>query len=539
MKKKIKIIFSSHLSKDENNEFIKHVNKTVGCKHEVYCYENHNQYSLTEVYNKGLNKHKDDESILVFCHLDIIFNTKNWGYKLLKHFNNNTEYDILGVAGTTHMLDSGVWWQDKTKMMGVVNHTDGTRKWQSAYSNRFDGIRDSVLVDGLFIVVNSDNLINGFDESYKGFHYYDISFCIRNYLDGNNIGVITDIDITHKSIGETNQQWEDNRKQFVEEYKDEFPVIYKPHDPKDISVLICCQFFREYTGSEMSNYEMAKNLVNQGYNVTLIANTVGEPLLSKAKKEGIDVRSLANAPNYFIADNKLQYKGNEKTFDIIHINHKPIGETILKMYPNTPAVMHIRSEVIPVFEEPIVDDNIVSYISIRDSVREYIKMFGISDDDIVHIDNPFDDTRFNTDYEKPNNDKKINLFIGTCDHLRKNILFDMKDHCEKNDELLWIIGKDSQGYVSELTSSNNIEYFGIQKKVEEYIKKSDITVGIFNGRSTIEGWLCGKDAIVYTVDKEGKILNKEFKQVPDDVDKYKASESVKKVIELYNRVLNY
>ena len=53
---------------------------------------------------------------------------------------------------------------------------------------------------------------------------YDVSFCFPNYLDGCNVGVMTDIRITHKSIGQTNQQWEENRKQFAEEYKSELPI---------------------------------------------------------------------------------------------------------------------------------------------------------------------------------------------------------------------------------------------------------------------------------------------------------------------------
>ena len=31
-------------------------------------------------------------------------------------------------------------------------------------------------------------------------------------------------DITHKSIGQTNQDWEINRLQFIEQYKNELPI---------------------------------------------------------------------------------------------------------------------------------------------------------------------------------------------------------------------------------------------------------------------------------------------------------------------------
>jgi hypothetical protein len=62
-----------------------------------------------------------------------------------------------------------------------------------------------------------------FDEEFKGFHFYDISWTFPNTLDGINVGVTTDIRILHQSIGMVNQQWDDNRKQFVEKYKEELP----------------------------------------------------------------------------------------------------------------------------------------------------------------------------------------------------------------------------------------------------------------------------------------------------------------------------
>lgn len=229
MKKRIIVVFSSHLSNDENVKFINHVNNTIGVPHETYVYENQNQYSLTEVYNKAITEHHADDAIMVFCHNDIIFETKDWGKKLLNHFNKS-DYQIIGVAGATELNAHGCWWLNEkgqmnlSKMIGIVNHQNELRKWESMYSRPHFGVKSTVIVDGLFIAVDTSNIEHKFDESYKGFHYYDISFCFPNYLDGCNIGVITNIRITHKSVGETNQQWEENRIQFINQYKDELPI---------------------------------------------------------------------------------------------------------------------------------------------------------------------------------------------------------------------------------------------------------------------------------------------------------------------------
>lgn len=223
MKKKITVVYSSHLSDEENLKFSEHVSETIGVSHDIRCYPNHNEYSLPMVYNMAIQDYHDDEAIMVFCHNDIIFKTKNWGKKLLGKFNN-LDYQIIGVAGSTHLPETGRWWDKRHTMMGIVEHSNGLREWVSEYCKPFIGVKDVCLIDGLFMAVDTSDLSHFFDEDFKGFHFYDVSFCVPNWLDGINVGVITDLRILHKSIGMTNEEWEKNRIQFVEKYKEELPL---------------------------------------------------------------------------------------------------------------------------------------------------------------------------------------------------------------------------------------------------------------------------------------------------------------------------
>lgn len=521
-KREIIIIYSSNLTKEENIVFEKHVSNTVGTKHRIIGYENFNQYSLSEIYNNAIDEHYNKNSIFVMCHNDIIFKTKNWGKVLLRKFNNN-EYDIIGVAGTTYMPDSGRWWDKPEHMEGIVEHTDGDKIWESRFSKKpIIGVKPVVILDGLFISFNPDTIENKFDEEFKGFHFYDLGFTFPNYLDGCNIGVTTDIRILHKSIGKTNDEWEENRIQFVDKYKDELP--YK-HIPDKLNILITCQFFKNYTGSELYVYELSKELNNLGCNVSVVSGVVGEPLKTMAKKNKVSVYSIHGLYNA------------GKEFDIIHINHKPIGEQILRLFPNTPAIMQIHSEVIPTFEEPILNNNILKYLSVRESISEYIKTFNIDNNEIIEVDNPIDSKRFNTDYKKNENEKKIVLFIGTLDHLRKNMLIDLVEMTKKNEQLLWIIGADSNGYAKDLKKHKNVTYYGVRSNVEDFIKKCDYTAGIFKGRSTLEGYMCGKKGWIYTVDKQGNVLDKKLTEIPDDLYRYNEKYTTKKILNIYNEVL--
>ena len=217
----LSVVFST---KKINPEFVESIKKSSGVyKIEILPYENPGKYSLTEVYNMGLEKATND--IVVFCHDDLKFDTKNWGRKLLKHFDKS-DYGILGVAGCRYLPTSGKWWEIPGEMMGQVYHEHEGKRWLSTYNPKFgNNILPAVLVDGLFFGINKSKIKERFDESVKGFHFYDLNFCVQNYLKKVKIGVISNIDITHLSIGMTNEEWEKNRITFSEKYKNDLPLM--------------------------------------------------------------------------------------------------------------------------------------------------------------------------------------------------------------------------------------------------------------------------------------------------------------------------
>lgn len=535
MKNKILVVFSSHLGVDANNIFKNQIKNTVGCKHEIACYENYNQHSLAEIYNEAIQTVSDNNTIIVTVHPDVIFRTNNWGKILLSKFNNS-DYGILGVAGTTFLSENGVWWNDFGKAYGIVEHTDGIKDWTTMFSKPIKGIQPVVTIDGVFMAIDVEKIKYSFDESFGKYHFYDLNFCYPNYLDGVNIGVTTDIKILHKSVGQTNNEWEENRIKFVEKYKDLLPIKHISEDK--LRVLICCYSFSQLTGSELANFELAKELVKLDCDVTVIAGGISKKMADSARNSGFKVFDLVHAPNYRVtADNKYEFVINEAEYDIIHINHKPIGNIILQLYPNTPCVMQIHSEVIPMIEEPIISPVIKKYLSIRDSVSDYIKTFGILDEDIINVDNPFDLTRFNTDYRIKINPKPVILFVGTVDYLRIKMIEDLVKVTQEEDKILWIVGKDNENRLEEIKKLPNVVYAGESNKVEEFVKACDYTAGIFKGRTTIEGWLCGKPAWIYYVEKDGNILAKEFVEVPNDLERYNGKNVAKKMLDIYESVI--
>jgi hypothetical protein len=511
--------------------FVELLKKTSGIKSlEVLPFENNGEYSLTQVYNMALEKSSND--IVVLCHDDLYFDSNNWGQKVLNHFKRNPDYCILGVAGATKLPKSGMWWEDRSKMKGIVNHESGGKKWESKYSpSKGNEVDEVVLVDGLFIAVDKTKIQEKFDESVVGFHFYDVDFCYRNFQKEVSIGVVYDIRITHKSIGQTNEQWEQNRELFVQKYGTNLPNKVPFDSNRRLKVLLSCLFFRGFTGSELYVYELAKSLIKLNCSVTILSQ-IGGPLTDMAKKLGIKCVSFENAPGFKLGDgqwgmetpegfkpsipNSL-YKVSEVDYDIVHIQHKPVAERILNMYPELDKIYAIHSEVISL-EDPIIDPSIKKYIAIRPEIKSHlIDKFNIPEDIIEVIYNPIDNEKF-----KPKDIPSENyvLFVGTIDYLRKESILDLIEYTREIGKELWLVGENNGNYLENVLLESHVKHFPSTWNIESYITKSFETAGIQLGRTTIEGWMCGKPSWIYKVDSNGFILSKEKFDPPVDIEKY-------------------
>jgi glycosyltransferase involved in cell wall biosynthesis len=536
------MITIGYSTREHNPKFIEYLKKSSGFKKiEVIEKINNGDKSLSQVYNEIIEESTTD--IVVLCHDDIYFDTNSWYYKLKTHFENS-DYGILGVAGTTKMSDTGRWWDYRKSMIGIVNHESGGKKWTSKYSEDLNkSIKETVIVDGLFIALSKSRIKHTFDDEFKGFHFYDVSFCFRNHIEDVKIGVVTNIRITHKSIGQTNEQWEQNREFFIQKYGENLPKKLPFDSKKKLKVLISCLFFRGFTGSELYVYELAKSLIKQNCSVTILSQ-IGGPLTDMAKKLGIKCVSFEDAPGFKIGDGKWSlktpegdqlstpntlYRVSEVDYDIIHVQHKPVTERILNMYPELDKICTIHSEVMGnELEDPIVHNTIKKYIAIRPEIKTHlIEKFNIPEEMIEIIYNPVDNEKFQPK-EVPS--ENYVLFVGTIDYLRKESILDLIDYTREIGKELWLVGQNNGNYLENLLLESHVKHFPATWNVEEFISKSYETAGIQLGRTTIEGWMSGKPSWIYKVDSNGFILSKEKFNPPSDIEKYhtlKVAEQIK------------
>ena len=326
-----------------DNDFVSLLKKSSGIPNpEIIPIENNGEFSLTEVYNKLLSESKND--IVVLCHDDIYFDSKNWGQKVINHFKRNKDYGILGLAGTTNMPKSAKWWEDFSKMKGIVNHEHEGKKWESKYSpSKGNELDDVVLVDGLFIAINKSNIKTNFNDEIKGFHFYDVDFSFRNFINGVKIGVMYDVRVTHKSVGATNEQWEKNREVFAKKYENILPIKVKRNIDKncDLRVLV---FGKEYDKSE----NLLSHLKKLNLSVGFCAEIKDDKITKKIKLKNITLYNINEPCGFKLGDgqwgfntnngfvkteiNKL-YKIKELNYDLIHLVDKDLKDLVVSLYP--------------------------------------------------------------------------------------------------------------------------------------------------------------------------------------------------------------
>ncbi len=197
-----------------NPQFERHLRESCGYPTvEILSYVNDGQHGLSLIYNQALKTATHD--LIVFVHDDVLFKTRDWGSRLQTHFEQS-EFGILGVAGTSRLADTGIWWQMTGFTLGRVWHQPATEGWMSAYSADFGDQRlSAVVVDGLLIAVKRSRLHAEFHEGLTGFHFYDMDFCLSNYWAGVKIGVIFNVLVVHRSTGQPDSNWEQERQQFL------------------------------------------------------------------------------------------------------------------------------------------------------------------------------------------------------------------------------------------------------------------------------------------------------------------------------------
>ncbi len=204
------------------------VEQTIGLPFEMLSFDNREKNNgLCTVYNQQGKQAK--YPILCFVHEDVLFETKDWGKKVIHHLNaKNT--GLISVAGGDAKCCVPSTWSTvfRSKEMNVLQydkHTGTTQHIQLSAGNITEKSTLAVCLDGLFLCTRKD-VFDEFkfdEERLKGFHGYDVEYSLQVFTK-YKVKVVFDILITHYSSGNVNKAWMESSLIIAKKWKRHLPV---------------------------------------------------------------------------------------------------------------------------------------------------------------------------------------------------------------------------------------------------------------------------------------------------------------------------
>jgi len=267
-----------------------------------------------------------------------------------------------------------------------------------------------------------------------------------------------------------------------------------------VRIVLSNLFFGGLTGSEISSYELAKELAKRGHDVIVTPLKNKTPFLTeKVEALGVSVQNLDQIDMDFNPD-------------ILICGQAPVAKITLKIFPGVPAVEFVRSEFQEI-EPPLLNKRIKKYICNRPSVQEkVIASDKIKEEDTVVIWNGVDYDRFDIGPPDPNRQPKRVVFVGGANHIR---IPAMKHLVEMTREKGWIAKFVSSGR-QDFMNESHVEVVDGGWDIEKVLEDSDYTAGILFGRTTIEGLVAQRPGYIYQVDWGGNIHAIDYVPVPPD-----------------------
>lgn len=222
----LKVIIVSREETDERKKWIEKLKESGEYPYMfVMLVVNPNGVGLTHIYSDMIEKDPHNADIMLFIHDDIEFLRKGWAKEIVRLFKEHPDYGIIGVAGSKQFDQGGAWW-NYPKRYGQVLHRKDGKSWLTAFSPLLkNDLEEVAVIDGLFMAVHKHRIAKNYDKEINGFNFYDIDFCLSNYIAGKcKIGVTTNIRVAHNSVGELKPNWYDNKEIVTNRYKKYYPI---------------------------------------------------------------------------------------------------------------------------------------------------------------------------------------------------------------------------------------------------------------------------------------------------------------------------
>lgn len=216
------------------------ISQTIGIDHEIILIENSaGSVGICEAYNRGIEKAIFE--LVCFTHEDVYFETNEWGKKVVAHLSDPS-VGLIGIAGgdTKALVPSS--WSSLIfpSEISIVQHYKGNKKEmerivRTGYPEMGSTAKPVICIDGVWMCTRKNVLSNiNFDnQTFKGFHGYDIDFSLQ-VASHYKIMVVFDIILHHFSEGSFDKEWLMNAIKLSNKWKNHLPLSVRNLSRKEL-----------------------------------------------------------------------------------------------------------------------------------------------------------------------------------------------------------------------------------------------------------------------------------------------------------------
>jgi len=206
----------------------KNIADTIGVDHEIVAFDNsEGSKGICQIYNQGISQAKFD--ILCFMHEDVAMHTQDWGLVVKNIFANHPDVGLVGLAGSSYRPITPTGWNGMGNEGYYINLLQRfkfeEKETKREYHNPSDRpLAPVVAVDGVwFCTTKALAEKYRFDESFAGFHVYDMDFSLTIGQE-KTVAVTFDVLLEHFSEGSYNADWLKDTIKLFEKWQHILPI---------------------------------------------------------------------------------------------------------------------------------------------------------------------------------------------------------------------------------------------------------------------------------------------------------------------------
>lgn len=230
-KPEISVIICS-VNPERYEKTVSNIRETIGLEAEFIRIDNKKeQWPISKAYNEGARRASSD--CFLFIHEDVLFENRGWGVDMVAKLHEK-RCGVIGFIGTPYRLGALAGWNEYgddcyghlmyiAKGRRLYWHNEPWPEGQTK-PNLFVPV---LVVDGLSMAVPRSVWEEvPFDETtIRGFHAYDIDYCLDVAAKGYQSYVYMKADVCHYSNGNMDDRWVKITLEMTEgKWKDRVPM---------------------------------------------------------------------------------------------------------------------------------------------------------------------------------------------------------------------------------------------------------------------------------------------------------------------------